>query len=120
MDMTEILKTYCAGCVGKYPKLKFVRPEGDRYVHMAGSINPKREPLAVDIICTASQSFFTQEIEELTFESYMQQVGKEPGIKLPREWFDTMSIAGKKLLQEMRDDGQSATAISLPSGPQRS
>lgn len=74
--MEEILKTYCVGCSGDYPKVKFVRPEGNRYMHMEGSTNPKGTKLNLTIICTAQLAFFTKEIEEMSFEDVLQQIGK--------------------------------------------
>ena len=125
MDIKEILKTYCVGCSGGYPKVRFVRPEGDRYVHMKGSINPQREQLTVDLVCTATPSFFTRDIEEMSFERYMKQIGKDDGIQLPSELADKTSIVDKSLMPGEQSDGRQVFSsytpgVSIPSGPQRS
>ncbi len=119
MDISEILKTYCFGCTGGFPRLKFVRPEGDRYVHMAGSINPERVQLTLDIVCTAAPAFFTKEIDDMSFEACMKKIGKEQQVQFLPVSDDKDSIEVKPRFFEEYVNGTHETAVSLPSGPQR-
>lgn len=80
--MTEMRKIYCFGCSGGYPRTCFVQPNGNRYVHMAGSTNSHGLHLSLSIVCTIDKSFFSQEIEEAIFETCLQQIGKPPETKL--------------------------------------
>ena len=119
MDIETAPKTYCLGCNGGYPRARFLRPEGDRYVHMAGMINLSGDRLNVTIVCTAVQSLFIRETEGITLETLLRAVSKDGDVKLPPESPDKLSVEVKPHFFEEYVNGYNSTAVSLPSGPQR-
>jgi len=119
MDIETVSKTYCLGCLCGYPWARFVRPEGDSYVHMAGMINFRGDQLNMTIVCTSVQSFFTEEIEEITLGTLLQAVSKDSDVKLLPELPDKLSVEVKPHFFEEYVNGYNSTAVSLPSGPQR-
>jgi hypothetical protein len=52
MNIKKILETYCLGCSGGWPKVRFVKPEGDRYVHRESSKHAKGDQPIALLICS--------------------------------------------------------------------
>ncbi len=117
MNDEAILQSYCEGCSHGYPKARFVRSDGDRYVHMAGMTNRQGQRLEVTIVCTAVEAFWIKDIKEETYEIRRRALSESIS-QLPLESGDKDSIEVKPHFFGEYVNGRHETTVSLASGPQ--